>query len=299
MSAQGTALNTDSAAEAAAKPGIMWIASFPKSGNTWTRTFLHNLCKIQAGEDAEQDINAMARFSTWEIAKKYYTQVLGFEPSNDQRQEIAAARHKVHQLIVDANDGVVFVKTHHAMVTDRGYSTINFAVTSGAIYIVRNPLDVAISYAHHMGSSIDMAIEQMAVENVETPGSDNSVYEVYGSWSQHVWSWTRKLHRALHVMRYEDMLAHPERTFGALAGHLLLDPTPEQLAEAIERSSFDRLRAQEKAKGFRERPKQADESFFREGRAGQWRELLTRAQIDRIVGDHREQMRRFGYLPLN
>lgn len=278
--------------------GLVWIASYPKSGNTWARAFLHNLVRIRNGESGEQDINEMARFSTWELDKSQYAKFLGFEPHNAKhRSGIAAARPKVQQAIADAAQGLVFVKTHNALVMDRGYSTVNFAVTTGAIYVVRNPLDVAISYAHHGGVPIDQTIEIMAAKDAETPGTEIAIYEVQGSWSQHVSSWTRKPHRALRVIRYEDMLAYPERTFGALAQHLLLAPTRRQLGRAIEMSSFARLQAQEKEKGFRERPQHADSNFFREGRAGQWKELLTHAQIDRIVRDHGEQMERFDYLP--
>ena len=282
-------------ATAATEGGIVWVASFPKSGNTWTRTFLHNLVRLQAGEQGPQDINAMNRFSTWDLNKKYYTELLGFEPTSEQRKEIAATRPKVQQQIADAADGIVFIKTHHALVMDRGHSAINFAVTSGAIYIVRNPLDVAISYAHHMSGTIDKAIELMGIENLETNVTEKTVYEVYGSWSQHVRSWTRNAHRTIYVMRYEDMLADPRKAFGGLARHLLLDVTPEQLAQAIDNSSFEKLRAQESKEGFVERPKAAQQ-FFREGRSGQWRERLTPAQIERIVRDHGAQMKRFGYL---
>lgn len=290
---------TDQVPASQPKSGIVWIASFPKSGNTWTRTFLHNLLKLQAGEDEEQDINELMQFSTWELSKQHYARFLGFEPSNEQRKEIASTRHKVHEFIADSVEGIVFVKTHNALVMDRGHSTINFDVTAGVIYIVRNPLDVAISYAHHGGRSIDKAIEQMSIQNLETDATEKGVYEVYGSWSQHVWSWTRLPHRALYVMRYEDMVADPNKEFGGLARHLLLNPTSAQLDTAIERSSFEKLQAQEREKGFIERLKQADENFFREGRAGQWKEVLTKPQIDRIVRDHGEQMARFGYLPLN
>ena len=110
-------------------------------------------------------------------------------------------------------------------------------------------------------------------------------------------SWTRKPHRAIYVMRYEDMLAEPKKTFGALARHLLFKPNDEQLADAIDRSSFERLREQEEKEGFRERPKKA-ERFFREGRSDQWKDVLTPAQVQRIVDEHGEQMQRFGYLPL-
>jgi hypothetical protein len=187
------------------------------------------------------------------------------------------------------------VKTHHALVMDRGVRTINIEVTSGAIYIVRNPLDVAISFAHHMGSTVDAAIEEMSTANLETGISDRSVYEVYGSWSQHVESWTRKSHRTIYVMRYENMLADPMRVFGGLARHLLLRPTDDQLRIAVERSSFENLKKQEVESGFREKPEKA-EHFFREGKAGQWREQLSRRQVRRIVQDHHIQMKRFGYL---
>ncbi len=279
--------------------GIVWIASYPKSGNTWARAFLHNLVRVQKGERGEQDINEMARFSTWEVERKRYAQVLGFTPDNAKHKaEIAATRHAVQREIADTSNGIVFIKTHNALVMDRGHSTINFAVTAGAVYVVRNPLDVAISYAHHGGVSADRAIMVMGTTNVETPGSDIAIYEVHGSWSEHVWSWTRQPNRALHVMRYEDMLADPEKAFGRLARHLLLGSTPEQLRQAIELSSFARLQEQERKSGFCERPANADANFFREGRAGQWKDVLTQAQIDRIVRDHGEQMQRFGYLPI-
>src|SRR5437764_9074924 len=230
-------------------------------------------------------------------AKPFFEEVLGFAPTNQHRDQIAAARARVQQHVADAVEGLIFIKTHQGLVVDRGHVTINFAVTSGAIYIVRNPLDVAISYAHHLGRSIDRAIEFMNRQNAEVSGNDKQVYEVYGSWSQHVMSWTRKPHPAIYVMRYEDMLNEPQKTFGALARHLLFKPSDEQLTDAIDRSSLERLREQEEKDGFRERPAKA-ERFFREGRAGQWKEVLTPQQVQRIVDAHGEQMQRFGYLPL-
>ena len=181
---------------------------------------------------------------------------------------------------------------------NRGRPIINFAVTSGAIYIVRNPLDVAISLAHHMGRTIDEAIETMASPDTETPINEKRVHEIWGSWTQHVESWTRKPHPAIYIMRYEDMLSDPQKIFDGLARHLLLDASPEQVAQALDRSSFQRLKSQEEKEGFREKPEKA-ERFFREGRAGQWKEILSSKQIDRIVNDHRGPMMRFGYLPLS
>jgi hypothetical protein len=146
-----------------------------------------------------------------------------------------------------------------------------------------------------MSATVDDAIEQMATAGLETAVTEKSVYEVYGSWTEHVRSWTRKPHRAIYVMRYEDMLERPVETFGALARHLLIAPTDAELAAAIDLSSFDRLRRQEEEAGFREKPKGADR-FFRRGQAGEWREKLTRRQVRRIVAAHGEEMSRFGYV---
>lgn len=280
--------------------GIVWIASYPKSGSTWARVFLHNLLSaMQNGEKGPASINRMAAFTTWEIGAKSYEKFLGKHPQHATREEIAAARPKVQASIAERADGeLALVKTHSALVRDRGVPTINLSVTSGAIYIVRNPLDVAISYAHHMARSIDDAIAKMATVDAETHVRHNVVYEVQGSWSQHVASWTRKPHRAIQVLRFEDMLERPDIAFANLAKHLLLTPTAEQLQTAIEYSSFEQLKEQERREGFKEKPAEA-ERFFREGRSGQWREQLTDQQIRAVVVAHAAEMSRFDYLPLD
>jgi hypothetical protein len=295
-----TQVQMPAAEESPSKPaitGILWLASYPKSGNTWTRNFLHNLLNILEGTDEgnQQNINGMNEFTAWEISARHYAKYLDKPVKDCTREEIASVRPKVQQDIADGTDGLAMVKTHHALVMDRGAPTINFAATSGAVYIVRNPLDVAISFSHHMSTTVDMAIEEMAFEDLETPMGENAVYEVYGSWSQHVESWTRKSNRAIYVMRYENMLADPFHTFGGLARHLLMNPTDAQLNLAIERSSFESLKKQEEEHGFNEKPEHA-ERFFREGKSGQWHEGLTRRQVRRIVHDHHVQMARFGYL---
>jgi hypothetical protein len=279
------------------KSGLVWLASYPKSGNTWTRAFLSNLAAVISGEEEEVGVNAINRFSVGENFMRFYEERLGFKPTKEHRPQIAAIRHDVQEWIADQFDGMVFVKTHNGLLIDHGRSIVNYAVTSGAIYIVRNPLDVAISLSHHMGKTIDEAIETMGSPDVETPINERRVHEVWGSWTQHVESWTRRPHPAIYVMRYEDMLSTPEKTFGGLARHLLLDPTPAQLALSIERSSFSNLRRQEEETGFQEKSEKA-ERFFREGRAAQWKEILSPQQVSRIVNDHGPQMTRFGYLPL-
>lgn len=282
---------------------IVWLASYPRSGNTWTRSFLHNLINILRGNpeapevNDEQDINAMDSLTTWDVRGYWWMEELQGRSLKDiPKEELAAIRPKIQARIAEAASGVVFVKTHNALVLNRGHPTLNFQVTSGAIYVVRNPLDSVISNAHHFGIPVEVAVERMNTDGLETEPSKHSSFEYYGSWWQNVESWTRKPHRSIYVMRYEDMLKTPKETFGALARHLLLNPTDTQLSEAIEKSSFERLKKQEAQKGFIERPKQS-ESFFREGKAEQWREALTRNQIRAIIRHNRAMMEKFDYIP--
>jgi hypothetical protein len=273
--------------------GLVWIASYPKSGNTWLRHLVHSLIR---SPDQSADINELIGLTAGDNSRAWYQDLLTkpFEECSDE--DFAAVRPAAIRNIAAAAEGLVFVKTHNAMVRHLGTVTIEPSVTAGAIYVVRNPLDVAISYAHFGGQSIDDTIALMNRDAATSPSNAKQVYQYHGSWSEHVHSWTRKPARQLHVMRYEDMLASPMEAFGRLAQFLRLQVTPEHLAAAIEASSFDKLRAQEDAAGFKERP-EVMPRFFRAGRANQWREVLTKKQVDAIVSVHHEEMARFGYLP--
>ncbi len=105
--------------------GILWLASYPKSGNTWTRNFLHNLLNlIEQGADAPHDINAMNELTFWEISAAVYERHLGKPPKDCTRAEIAAVRPKVQKEIAQSTEGIAMVKTHHALVMDRGVRTM-------------------------------------------------------------------------------------------------------------------------------------------------------------------------------
>lgn len=282
---------------------LLWLASYPRSGNTWTRAFLHNLMQLIAGIDPQsfgtegQDINRMGRVTTWEISKVWYEPILGKAPKEATAQEQAAARLAAQSRIAASVEKLMLVKTHHALVQSLGYPTINLGETAGAVYILRSPLDVVPSFAMHFGLDLDRAIQVMNQPAYQAPASEHAAYEHYGAWRENVLSWTRAPHRAIYVMRYEDMLQDPMATFGKLARHLLLEANDEQLARAIELSSFERLKRQEESAGFLERPKQSRASFFRIGKADQWKETLRPDQIKALIEPNRDLMARFGYLP--
>jgi len=272
---------------------LIWLASYPKSGNTWLRAFLHNLLR---NPDAPYDINRLTDFTLSDAQMRWY-QTFDPRPGPEiTKEEVAALRPRVHEAMTRSHRDSVFVKTHNALVEDRGTAMITMEHTAGAIYVIRNPLDVVISYAHHYGLTIDRAIAAMATPGLQSVNEEIHCYERYGSWSEHVMSWTQHPSPGLHVIRYEDMQESPHRTFSGVAAFLGLKPARDRLEKAMKLSSFRVLREQEKRHGFIERTANA-EWFFREGKAGQWRKTLTPAQIEAIVAVHGEQMKRFDYLP--
>lgn len=273
---------------------IVWLASYPKSGNTWMRTFLHNLMR---NPEEAYDINQINQLSTGDSVITWYMRVLQKPHTEWTREDVAGARFEVQRIITQSFRDNVFVKTHNAMIEFLGQPLIHMEWTAGAIYIVRNPLDVCISLADHYGVSIDEAITAMASTQNATVGSDKIVYEIHTSWSLHAQSWTQRAHPGLHVVRYEDMLHTPMAAFGGVCQFLQLKPPRARLEHAIKLSSFDNLKKQEKEKGFRERSHNS-ESFFRVGKSGQWRDVLTPQQVDRVIESHKEQMQRFRYWPI-
>ncbi len=275
----------------------MWLASYPKSGNTWVRAFLYTLLMSLAGTPANDlDLDAVAYFGESDRTVAYYRPHLPNPAAICDRAAVAAARPKVQADIAMGSPGPVMIKTHNALIDYLGAPLVNRAVSAGAVYVVRNPLDVAISLAHFRGASIDAAIDEMATAGAATETNDDDVYFVTGSWSENVASWTTPPTGAILPVRYEDMLASPVETFTAIAAHVRMPATANQIAHAIDLTRFDRMRHAEDARGFLEKPPHV-ERFFREGRAGQWQATLTDAQVERIVTAHGKEMGRFGYLP--
>ena len=272
---------------------LVWIASYPKSGSTWVRAFLHNYIRQPS---APYDINSLLDLSTGESGARQYRKHDPRPPSQYSIAEVQRMRPLVHRALMGAHPDLVFVKTHNALLTVEGVSLVTPDVTAGAIYIARDPRDIAVSYSRHLGRPIDETIAFMADTQAATGGTDEKVYERLSSWSAHVHFWTRHPNPRLHVMRYEQMAEDPEAAFGALVRFLGPDPPPDRLRRAIAFSGFDVLQAQERAHGFIEHPPESSAPFFRAGTVGQWRAALTAAQQGRIERKHGREMRRFGYL---
>jgi aryl sulfotransferase len=166
--------------------------------------------------------------------------------------------------------------------------------------MTRNPLDVAVSFAHHFTKTLDAAIDGLSMETMTLSASSGrlkvNLRQRLLSWSRHVSSWLDQREIPVHLMRYEDLSCRPIETFTAAVRFLGWTEDIDRVRRAVAFSSFDVLRRQEESRGFKERLPKAP-SFFRRGRTGSWREVLTEEQVARVIGAHGPLMRRLGYLP--
>lgn len=275
--------------------GIVWLASYPKSGNTWFRVFLTNLLHQ---EEEPADINglpfkrASLRFDLDRMA--------GLKTGHLTASEIQTLRPSIYAYQANQNQETVFYKLHDACATvSSGDLLISERATKGVLYLVRNPLDVCVSFAHHSGWSIDKTIQRMADADYHLgPGSralGPHVAVHVGRWDDHVRGWADETRVRVHIVRYEDMHRTPVETFGTAIRFAGLMSSTQEIKDALARSHFDALKQQERAKGFGEKTI-ISASFFRKGRVGSWREVLTPHQVGRLIQNHGEVMRRLGYL---
>ena len=125
---------------------IVWLASYPKSGNTWMRAFLHNLLRNPA---QPVHINELDRFSLGDSHRSWYAEVSKTPLEQLSDAEIIALKPAAHRRMTQAFPDSVFVKTHNRLGLAYGHPLISLDCTAGAIYVLRNPLDVVVSMAHH------------------------------------------------------------------------------------------------------------------------------------------------------
>ena len=275
--------------------GIVWLASYPKSGNTWFRAFISSLLN-----EADEDIS-INRMKTDGIfsSRALLDALAGIEVSNLTPDEADIIRPKAYNHLAQSSEKQLFIKVHDAYTYLPDGSPLLGTESAKAVYILRNPLDVTVSYANHMSVDIDTAITKMSqpehtlCKNVF--GLQSQLRQKLLTWSGHVESWAGAKELPVHFIRYEDMKHNPLEAFTAAVRFIGLEHSQEQIANAIEQSSFDKLKAEEDSKGFKERPVHTA-SFFRAGNTGDWRSHLTDELRDRVIDSHKAVMLQYGYL---
>ena len=274
---------------------IVWLASYPKSGNTWFRAFLSALLS-QTSEVNINSLNPNYHF----IDSELFEQLSDLNASELYPDEVDVLKPQVFNEVALSTQEKVFVKVHEKYhYNTEGKPIIPSERSKVALYFIRNPLDVAVSFAHHENNSIPSMIKKMGENETLSFFKKNPDFfllmEQLGSWSEHVNSWVNNSELPVEVIRYEDMHSAPLQTFSRAIKAAGLDFSTAQITKAIDAASFEKLQLQESANAFAERnPK--SQRFFRKGQVGSWKEELTSAEVERILLDHQDTMSNFGYL---
>ena len=262
---------------------IVWIASYPKSGNTWMRSIL------QCAATGKVSINEM----------------FGLVPSfNDCVERVAWDKglrsiDDPAELWVDAQrwisslGGNRVIKTHNMRGTFCGAQHPLPELTQSAIHIVRDPRDVAVSYANHYGHSVKNAAMMLQRDDNHTRESGHPFRKaMLGSWEMNVRSWLEAPFPVL-TIRYEDMLADPHDAIGKVLSFLKMKPAVP-VEEIVRLTAFKKLSRMERADGFVEKSKNQTR-FFNKGTSGQWRD--HKRDLEELTKTFTPLMETFGYAP--
>lgn len=237
---------------------IVWIASYPKTGNTWAR------CFFDAYFIGDVDINEL--LTTISDAK---TAAYNLDDSDmtSERMEIqhlvrpSALLRTVKTYLSTTQEIPLFVKTHNANLLINGYELIPETLTKAVIYITRDPRDVLPSFSKHMGVDMNKGLEWMQ-DKYRMLGGEGKIIDFLSSYKNHVNSYLNSDTHNMITIRYEDMLSDPIDSFSKMLKHAGVNPDRNQVIKALEIVKLDRMKKAELKHGFSEDSKHAKGQFF-------------------------------------
>jgi hypothetical protein len=268
---------------------VVWIASYPKSGNTWVRFLLSAYFF-----DAVVSWDAVAQI------------VLEFPPLLARAKKEGLSDLQLWQQLVELKrqrpavppgfPEDLFLKTHHAATEDHPF--LNRA--RKAVVLVRNPRDVALSAFNflRLKNRRPISDEKAYLKEFLRHGGDPSWKQIgFGTWLEHTNSWLAAHHFPAHLVRYEDLHVDPAREFEGILRFLDAPIDRERIARAIQQADFrnlKRLEVQRRDEGHLF-PGHAERLFMNKGRVQN-----SLAEIDRKIdrdfeSEFQEGLRQFGY----
>jgi hypothetical protein len=275
---------------------IYWLASYPKSGNTWFRVFLANYLNKKDIPISINEINTGAIASSRVLFDNY----CAVNSTDLTFTEIDLIRPDIYIELASELKEKSYNKVHDAYTfNSKGLPIFPTEISAGIIYILRNPLDVAISYSNHNGTTIDKAIDLLNNGDHKLSNSEKKqatqLQQKLLTWSEHVKSWTEQKNIPILIIKYEDLLSNPLENFKKTLKFLNIGINTKKILQSIEFSKFENLQKQEKEQGFKEKPEKA-KAFFNIGKANNWELVLTQEQIQNIINKNKEIMLKYNYL---
>ena len=278
---------------------ILWLASYPKSGNTLLRSFLSTYF---FSKDGNFNFDLLRNIKQYPNNKLFLE--LGVDISN--RHEIAKNHLNAQKLINQNKKSFQFWKTHSSFVKMDGYSFTDLNNTLGVIYIVRDPRDVVISYSHHNNQTIEQTLKMINQNYILGAEIKDSIPVYLGSWSYNYNSWKvfKNINKYL-LIKYEELVLNDEKYFEKILlfikniSKMDFDISEKKIKKVLEEIKFEKLKKLEKEKGFHESKKDDKGNtinFFRSGKTKQWKnnlDLKTKNMIEEVC---QKEMKELGYL---
>ena len=187
---------------------IIWISSYPKSGNTWLRSLISNYFFSKDGNFSFELIKQIDSFPSSKFFRNYEDK---FEKPEDTSKYWIKEQEKINSL-----NKIFFLKTHNALCKINGNKFTDQNNTLAAIYIVRDPRNVITSIANHYQITTQNAFEFMKDKNrgiIEREGNRYTGFQPLFSWDLHLKSWTENTLYPSLIIKYEDLLIDTASTF--------------------------------------------------------------------------------------
>jgi len=283
---------------------IIWIASYPKSGNTWIRSFIYSLL---FSKNLKPDLNKINIIDQYPTKKYLKSLVRNFNNLNEISQNWIKS-----QEIINTDKKIRFFKTHHILCEINKNKFTDLNNTLGVIYIVRDPRNVITSVKNHYSKdSYESAFEFITdekhcidVENKNHTNLDKKeiLNTLISSWKTHYNSW-KKFPKNFFLIKYEDLIKNPKENFLNLVNYIE-DITKtrinkDNLNEIINFNNFQNLKKFEQREGFIE--KSVDKfdktkKFFFLGPENKWKKLLPINIKEEIDLQFHEELKELGYI---
>jgi len=269
---------------------ISWVQSYPRSGNSWVRAFLHT---YMAGTDAV-NLKNMGRAFAHDSNSALFEGMMREEVSKLKRADIGEKRPEFLMRACASAKADLVMRTHLMQTDWAGAPTFHPNFSRAAVVVVRDPRDLAISVAADMGMPIDSAIANMNQPQFALL-SKGTTPQPIGSWTRNVLSWVLRPSMPRLVVKYEDLIENPRREFLRVLMFMNLKLDFAQFDKALAATTFAKMVEAEKSDDYGAMHN-ADKPFFRSGQAGQWREGgLTLAQIAAVEQANAQAMLMMGY----
>lgn len=285
---------------------IIWLASYPKSGNTWLRFLIMSLILKDKEEINLDQLSGIKQFPSSHQYNKLNINKINYSNLNDISNYWIES-----QKIINSDKSIKFFKTHNALCKINNNIFTNLENTLGVIYIVRDPRNVISSinnHYHHMDLEFsknfifDEKKGIMKKSKVDI-NNDYALPQIIGSWKTHYNSW-KNMKKNYLLIKYENLINNPKKEFKKVTDYLEelmgLNFSEKLIDKAIKLSSFDRLQSLEEKKGFSESVVDPNsgirKKFFNLGPKNNWREKLDKKISNEIEKEFENEMIELGYL---